>query len=261
MTRISKRNIVDQYVLIVFIILSVILSLVYSFRPLTSALFFFLVPSLYMLARKPVIIKRVLAGSLLFGLLFGFALDFVALLNSAWSEPINQLFFKDRIFGVIAADHIIWFFLWVLVIICYYEHFFEHERSDTISPHVLWGLIPAIFLTILLLVIFFVSPDTLKFRYAYLILGIAALVPLVFLLFKKPRFYTKFAKTVPYFFFLFLAYELVALYLGQWEFPGQYIGHVTLAGLSFPFEEFFFWILLSSPVILSYYEIFIDDGV
>ena len=58
---------------------------------------------------------------------------------------------------------------------------------------------------------------------------------------------------------VYLAYEVTAFYLGQWHFPGEYIGTVILLGASFPLEEFIIWIVLSAAVVLSYYELFIDD--
>ena len=59
--------------------------------------------------------------------------------------------------------------------------------------------------------------------------------------------------------FFFLSFELTALKLDQWRFPGENIGHVQLFGLLFPFEEFIFWIVFGTPIILSYYELFVDD--
>ena len=79
------------------------------------------------------------------------------------------------------------------------------------------------------------------------------------LLTKKSELLFKFLKVSAFFFFLFFAFELTALRLGQWNFPGRYIGKVEIFNLVFPFEEFFFWILLSSTVVLSYYELYVDD--
>jgi hypothetical protein len=46
---------------------------------------------------------------------------------------------------------------------------------------------------------------------------------------------------------------------GQWIFPGEYVGIINLFDLSFPFEEFLFWIMISSMGFLTYYELFVDD--
>jgi hypothetical protein len=56
-----------------------------------------------------------------------------------------------------------------------------------------------------------------------------------------------------------LVIELVGLHSGYWTFPGEYIGVVSLMGATFPIEEFFFYVILSSATIISYYELFVDD--
>ena len=67
-------------------------------------------------------------------------------------------------------------------------------------------------------------------------------------------------KVAAYFFYLTLVYELTALTLGWWSFPSsQFIGWVEIAGIRFPFEEFFFWLVLFSAWIVSAYEFSIDD--
>ncbi len=69
-----------------------------------------------------------------------------------------------------------------------------------------------------------------------------------------------FLKVSLFFVFVFLAYELLAVKLGQWNFPGHYVGTIKIFALEFPFEEFFFWVLISSSVILSYYELYVDNS-
>jgi len=59
---------------------------------------------------------------------------------------------------------------------------------------------------------------------------------------------------------LSFTYELTALHLGLWSFPGEhFIGWVDILGYRFPFEEFFFFIVLASIAGLAYYEFFDDD--
>ena len=55
-------------------------------------------------------------------------------------------------------------------------------------------------------------------------------------------------------------YDIAALKLGWWTFPGtEFIGWISIAGVSFPIEEFIFWIILFALGVLSYYEYFDDD--
>jgi hypothetical protein len=63
--------------------------------------------------------------------------------------------------------------------------------------------------------------------------------------------------TAAYFFYFNIIYEIVGLRLRWWDFPGtQFVGHVSLFGVTFPFEEFFFWLVLGGFMVLSYFELF-----
>jgi hypothetical protein len=53
-----------------------------------------------------------------------------------------------------------------------------------------------------------------------------------------------------------LVFELIALRHGYWEFPGTYVGEVSLFGFAFPVEELLFLILFSGPSIVSTYAIY-----
>lgn len=253
------KKTIDLAVVSGIVIFSIPIILSLQVRPLVSSIFFFILPSAYLLVRNPRPLKRIFTGALLFGILFGFILDFVAIFNGAWSEPVEQLVFQYKIFTVVPIDHIIWFFFWALLIIVFYEYFIERDLSDFVSHNIRYAFLPSIAALISILIIYFTNPNFLKFNYAYFFLGLFTLAPFFYLAFKKPLLLIKFVKISPFFFFLFLIFELTALKLNQWYFPGEYIGTVTLFNLTFPFEEFFFWILMSSTVVLSYYELYVDD--
>ena len=90
-------------------------------------------------------------------------------------------------------------------------------------------------------------------------LGGLAFIPFAYIIQKDPKLLPKALVMIPFFAIMYLVCELVSLHQGLWSFPGQYIGTVTLAGLSFPIEEFFFWIISSSAISVAYYEYLIDD--
>ncbi|PIZ98281.1 MAG: hypothetical protein COX77_05045 [Candidatus Komeilibacteria bacterium CG_4_10_14_0_2_um_filter_37_10] len=142
----------------------------------------------------------------------------------------------------------------------YYEHFFEHDHSQKVAP--LFKSVLLVFFSLLVLIIFtfFIYPSALYFPYTYLIIGVTGAFPFFYLIITKPHLAAKLLKAGIFNIFLFLSFELTALSLDQWRFPGQYIGHIQLFGLQFPFEEFIFWIVLGTPIILAYYELFVDDG-
>jgi hypothetical protein len=234
--------------------------LFFQVRFLTSTILFFAVPALYLFIRKPKQTNR-LAHTLVLGMMGAFSLDFLAEINGAWSwAPEGQLLFPNKLFGLIPIDVLIWYFFWILLTIVFYEHFFEHEKSDKVSKSFENAFVFIFTVTVLIILAFYVNPEILIFPYAYFYIGIFGSIPFFYLIFRNPHLIGKLLKAGIFSTFLFLSFELTALSLDQWRFPGQYIGHVQLFGLQFPFEEFVFWILLGTPIILSYYELFIEDN-
>lgn len=250
----------DLVVVLCMILVSIPVVLYFNVRFLTSTFFFFVVPSIYLFIRSPKNPKRLLA-TLLLGTIASFNLDFLAEFNNAWNwAPYGQLVFKSKILGYVTPDVMIWFAFWVFLTIVFYEHFFEHDRSDKISPRFKFALGGTIIATVIIVLFYFFCPSVLQFRYAYLIIGLMfGLPPLVFLFIKRPSLLAKFAKASAFPFVVFLSFEITALKLDQWRFPGEYIGWVSLLGVSFPLEEFFFWIVMSTVISLTYYEFLVDD--
>ena len=105
------------------------------------------------------------------------------------------------------------------------------------------------------------KPELLIIPYFYFVGGVVlVLIPVISVLFKFPNLIVKFSKMGAYFFYSSIIYEITALKLGLWDFPGdQFIGWVSIFGTVFPFEELFFWIILGVLSVLSYYEFFDDD--
>jgi ACR3 family arsenite efflux pump ArsB len=91
-------------------------------------------------------------------------------------------------------------------------------------------------------------------------MGTLAVLQFIYIMIRRPKLLPKTLKVIPFFFFVYLIFELIAMYLVQWTFPGQYIGSVSFGGLSFPIEELLFWVIISSGVGVSYHELFVDDG-
>ncbi len=252
----------DFLVVVGMILLFIPIIVFFQVRFLTSTLLFFAIPAFYLIIRKPKQIQRLIAA-LLAGMIVSFIVDLLAEYNNAWSwAPIGQLVFPNKIFGLIPIDVLIWYFFWILFTIVYYEHFFEVKRleSEKISPKFKKAVIFFSSVLIVIVTLFYLSPELLQFRYMYLYIGLLGGVPFFYLIYKKPRLVEKLLKAGLFNIFLFLSFELTALKLDQWRFPGNYIGQVQLFGLIFPLEEFIFWIVLGTPIILSYYELFIDDG-
>ncbi len=250
---------VDFLVIVGWVLFSIPLILYFKAIFLTSTIVFFAIPAFYLFIRKPKQLKR-LGATLATGVITLFIVDLLAEFNKAWSwAPQNQLVFPNKIFGLVPIDVLIWYVFWISFTIIYYEHFFEHERSEKMSKRFKKAAIFALILFVLVVGIFLTAPSLLQWHYAYLAIGFMGALPFFYVIFKDPHMVGKLLKADVFNIFLFLSFELTALKLNQWRFPGQYIGTIQLFGLTFPFEEFTFWIVWGTPIMLSYYELFIDD--
>ena len=255
-----SSKLLDLLIVLWIVIVAIPVSFAVSANFIISTLFFFALPSLYLLARYRGPRRRLFVGAALFGLLYGFLLDYFAEFNDAWSwAGMDQLVFPSRILGVVSGDVMVWFFFWVFLLVIFYEHFVEHDRKDTISPNIKYALAPGFVVFGILVLLHFLHPEVLRWDYAYFWLGLFTLPPFFFVVYRKPKLLLKFLKPAVFFVFLYMAYEITALRLNQWHFPGQYIGTISLAGVTLPIEEFVIWILMGSPIVLSYYELYVDD--
>ena len=127
---------------------------------------FFVIPTIYLFVRKKKPIKELIAGSLLIGVGFGFIFDIIASANNAWNELSHQLVFDYRIFGFLPADEPIWFILWTLFILAFYEHFYEKDRVDRLSKRFKYIFVPTIVALVLTVFVAITDKDKLLFSHA-----------------------------------------------------------------------------------------------
>lgn len=255
----NKSVRVDFYIVLGIILVSVPIILFFNVRPLISAIYFFIIPTIYLFLRKKKPIKELLVGSLLIGNGLGLMFNIIASANNAWVEVSSQLVFNYRLFGFLPIDEPIWFFFWAFFILTFYEHFYEKDNRDKLSKKFKFIAIPTFLATVLTVLVAVFDKERLVFNYAYFFSVSPVIIPIVYVLKYRPGMIMKFIKTGAFFFMLCLIYELTAVSLGQWYFPGQYIGWVELMGIRFPFEELLFWMGVGPFAVLSLYEGFVDD--
>ena len=212
--------------------------------------------TLYLGWRRPKPWKKIMLASTLFGLLCGFLFEFIQV--SAGAYYIVPTVFP-KLFGFLPPDNFLGHFLMSLLTFTFYEHFVNKESSKVISPRYRHILIAVIGADALLIAMHFLAPNLLHISYSYGIFGVIALVPLVRLLIIHPKYYRDVALMMPYFFCAYFSFELIAVKYKWWIYPSaHYLGYVQFLGLKFPFEEFFFWIMLYAATITSYYKTYLD---
>jgi len=254
----KKDKIVDLIVVTLLLILIAFISWFFNLKAVIGGTIYTVIPSLYMFLRKKKNYKKIFLGTILLGTLAGMIYDSVAYLNKTWTTDI---LIHWKFLGISPIDDIIGYTAMAFLIITFYEHFFDDEKNKKLSKNFSKGAMILSFVLLIVSAIIIINPLLLKIPYPYLILSLIAIIfPIVFAII-HPKIIPKFLMTGAYFFFVWFLAEMVALNAktNGWAFPGQYIGLVTVFGVTFPFEELFFWMMWYAITVISYYEFFIDD--
>lgn len=256
-----KKKRFDLLILILFIALGSLYALLTAGTVFNKPLFVstaVLLPQIiYLSLRGKKNWKKILVGTFIFGVIFCLFLETLAELSGAWHVP--EPFFTFRFFGYSTIDAVIGYIWMTLLTFLYYEHFLNPPSSKKISPRIKYAIIPSIFFFIAFVIILLVKPEIFHFEYQYLVLGSAVIIFPIILSFFKPKLLPKLLLTAVYFAFLYSVAEIFGVMYDWWIYPGNYIGTISFGDLSFPFEEFLFWILFYAATLVSYYEVFIDD--
>lgn len=258
----KKVSKLEFAVLLIWPIVASLLSFLFNAQIYLSLLLFLGVPAVYLSCRHPKLIKKSLLFSVIFSLPAAFLLDYVMEYTNGWAIGRMELP-HIWILQHVSLLQIIWLILYSYLIVIYYEAFFDRNVSKSVYARTKDLIILGVGTVCLLIFFHYIAKSALYINFFYLKIGlVAVLLPLLVFWIRTPSVTAKFFKVGSYFFFFTLIYELTALQLGQWSFPArnQFIGHVTLAGSTFPVEELFFWVMISSVAILAYYEYFDDDG-
>lgn len=214
--------------------------------------------AVYLGLRKHKNWKKILIGTFVFGVLFGAVLEYMAHITSVWQVPTT--IFPFRILGASTIEALIGYLPMTLFVLVFYEHFFDKDITHKISPRIWYAIIPALIMWAVIIFLHFVSPSKLIFSYAYVKMGIAAIILMIVQIIRLPRLFSKYAKLAVSLFFAFFIFEIVGVTFNYWIFPGhEYLGMVYVFGQRFPIEEIIFWMFFYPATIAAYYEEFIDD--
>lgn len=253
----NKR--LDFFVILVLLFFGAFVS--YYFNPNNIVLgFLYLgIPSFYLLWRKKENYKKIGWGLLIFGILFGSVFDFIGTVNNAWA--VKRMIIPSWVIGSWPIENIFGYLWMTLFILVFYEHFLDDKNHPRLSKRHSKLFIVSLVVLFFVFVTYFLYPEALKFSHFYLLTGMAAVAFPILFAFYNPKIIQKFATLAFFFFFVWLALEVVGIRNQNWIFPssGEYVGSVSLFGVLFPFEEVFFWFLWYPSVIVAYYEYFIDD--
>lgn len=249
---------IDIALLIFFPLLAAGLSLHFSTNFLTSIFLFFGLPSLWFSYRTPHKTRKTLIFASIFTIPMVLLIDYLAGGDGSWYVTT---IFPFRILSIIPVEDFFFGFSMAYYTVIFYEHFLDKGKHGLIDKHMKYAIWPLIILFTTVVASYLLLNKPIIVQYAYLWLGIILIIiPCISFLSVFPKLIAKYCTTGAYFFLLYFIFEITALELKQWSFPGNnFIGWVQIFGYRFPFEELFFWIGTSTIAILSYFEFFDDD--
>jgi hypothetical protein len=251
----------DIIVLIVLLFVGILYAYLTKNLFIGKALFaggvFTLLPVAYLGYRKKKNWKKIIVSTLVFGALFGFGFEFMMEYNKAYAVISSAFPFK--ILGILPLDNVLGHMMMTCLTVTFYEHFIDREIHHHISRHLKYAVLPAAAVISMFIIFYFIHPNVLAMKYPYLYAGLAAILPPIYLAYRKPKFIKNMAETAIYFFFLYFVIEIIAVNFDYWIYPGNnYVGWVTFLNITFPFEELFFWMMFYAATLVSYYELFVD---
>lgn len=256
----NKKEKFDLIIFLLWPVFSAIFSFVFELNNIASIVLFLGIPCLYLTIRaKSHVIKALLA--LPITIVSMIVIDYIAQRSGSW-VMFSDSIFPFKFFGLVTLEVVLWAILSVYFILLFYEYFIHHEIvKRNWNPRMKYLILFAIFLMSTFLFFFIADPSSLRIPYFYLIWGIILLlIPFLLQLFSYTKVTQKIFLAGAYFFYFNFIYEVTALKLNWWIFPGpEFIGQVRLFDIMFPIEELFFWIVLFAMAMLSYYEYFEEN--
>ncbi|MDH4358430.1 MAG: hypothetical protein OEV37_00565 [Candidatus Berkelbacteria bacterium] len=258
---IKRANKIDLIILLLWPIIASAISLVYEPGALVSVILYLFLPSLYLSIRYPRFIKMALLFSAISSIPTMIVIDYIAQTTNAWLMYPNSVF-PFKLFSIVTIEVVLWAFFSLYLIVIFYEAFVnEHIAKKLWKPQIKYYLWIVISVFIFFLFIKYLTPELLNIPYYYLAWGtVLLLIPFIIQAFKFPETTAKIVITGLYFFYLHFIYEIVAMKLGWWTFPGtEFIGWVEIVQIRFPVEELIFWFIFLALGSLTYFEYFFDN--
>lgn len=252
----SQHNNGELLSFIAWPIIASALAFGFHFSPFVAIFVFYGPPGLYLCFKKPRRALKIGIYAVIVGTPMMIVFDYIANLTGAWHLVYNTF---PPFLNYIAVEDIIFYIAWTFFTIMFYGYLVPNGIDEKLwGPRMKYVTLAMIILLASLALCVINFPKVLHIPYFYLIMGCTfGLIPIIIEIFNYPRIFLTFFGTTIYFFYFHLIHELTGLKLNWWNFPGtQFIGHVTLFGLTFPLEEFLFWIILGTFTALSYFKLF-----
>lgn len=253
---------IDFAVLLLITVISSLITFYFRFSFVWSPIIMFVPAGIYLAYKNPRQIKKVSIFSLVFSVPFTFFLDYLISKDNGWY--IISSVFPYRLFNIVAIEQFIWGFTFCFYVIAFYEYFLDKKtkKVQSFGKRMRWFSFTLFALLGIFVYLAMNYSQLLFLPYAYGLIGIfLGIIPLAIFLIKHPKLIGRFLKSVAYFSIVTTLNELISLKLDYWIFPGNnFVGKIIFFGYVIPYEEIIFYLILSTPILFTYYEFFDDDS-
>ncbi len=242
---------IKLFFLLVYVTLACLSIWILKLNYLFSLLIIFYVPAiinLYWLKRNRL---KILWFSFLALIFFAPPVELISRASNAWAV---QTMFPEFL-GLIPLENMLFAFVNFFWVLSFYEYFIADDKPFKISHRFWYLLILYWLLNLIGFGWFFYSTDFKGLDYHLIALPILV-IPLVFLFYKRKKLFLATIKPTIFFFFVLFLYEIIALRLSHWWWPGNYLLPINFFGHIFPIDDIIIWYLLSTPVLIGGYEYF-----
>jgi len=256
----------DILVLLVLPILAALISVyLINLYPVATFLFYGL-PGIYLAFRFGHVWEE--EKAVLFAVLvstpFAIIVDYIGIKSGIWYT--TRSLFAHRFLNTIPWEDFFWMAVATYTMIVIYQTLLEaHDKKEIVDNRMLYFLISALFVLGCFFSLLIVGHENLfafDSQYTYLFLGsLFFLLPAVLFLMKFPKFLKRLWPLSLYFLYLTTFFEVIATYLNQWTFNGEYIlppldifNRAPIA-----IEELIFVGLVGPIAAVAFYEFF-DNG-
>lgn len=253
----------DKVIDILMIFLLLIISNIYFLLKINSetillgCFVFLLPPIIYLSFRKKKDWLKILTTAIIIGIIIGVPFTFIGELTNAWIIHDKKFRFFDSFYIPVILG---WMLMSSLTIIIYQHFYFENIQIKPFSKRFKKVFFSLSFFSFLFILMCFIYPSFFTKQYSYAFIGIINIIPFLYYLIKRPKFILNITPIIIYFFLVYFSMEYIGLTNNLWSFKGSYIGEVSFFRITFPIEEFVYWMILFSPSVLCFYNSFVTDN-
>lgn len=219
-----------------------------------SVLLFFLLPTVLLMKPEHIFVRPIYF-SIIVATSAIIMIDTIAHMSHQWNIPHSIL--SSKLFWYVTIEVIFWAVLNFFLVTFLWENYFLQSKSHKIIPCNLYKLVAFLFIIILFSIFLRYKQYWDQMKYFYAWYGTVLIVlPACIYLFRRPHFRSKLIMLAGLHALLTGVYEIIALRVGWWSFPGRYLMAYDFFWHTLPLEEVICWLVFFPVAIISYYDFF-----